>query len=63
VSDRTTKGAPVSRDLRLGTYGNWLDGSFCVWGEDLVAEVAPGLTELLGPSSRDRAPRVWSFGG
>ncbi|MEU1182417.1 DUF2716 domain-containing protein [Streptomyces sp. NPDC005820] len=55
----------VTADLRMGTYGNFVEESLCVFGADLVAEVEEDLTALLGTVlRRDGRPvgNVWSFG-
>ncbi|MFF3334605.1 DUF2716 domain-containing protein [Streptomyces sp. NPDC002888] len=55
----------VTADLRMGTYGNFVEESLCVFGADLVAEVEEELTGLLGTVlRRDGRPvgNVWSFG-
>lgn len=55
----------VTEDLRMGTYGNFVEESLCVFGADLVAEVEEELTELLGRVlRRDGRPagNVWTFG-
>ncbi|MEV0170425.1 DUF2716 domain-containing protein [Streptomyces sp. NPDC050803] len=55
----------VTEDLRMGTYGNWMEESLCVFGADLVAEVEEDLTRLLGTVlRRDGRPvgNVWTFG-
>ncbi|MFI1044517.1 DUF2716 domain-containing protein [Streptomyces griseoruber] len=55
----------VTADLRMGTHGNFVEESLCVFGADLVAEVEEDLTALLGTVlRRDGRPvgNVWSFG-
>ncbi|MGV9454913.1 DUF2716 domain-containing protein [Streptomyces sp. NPDC003635] len=55
----------VTEDLRMGTYGNFVEASLCVFGADLVAEVEEDLTRLLGTVlRRDGRPvgNVWTFG-
>ncbi|WP_328875350.1 DUF2716 domain-containing protein [Streptomyces sp. NBC_00287] len=55
----------VTDDLSMGTYGNFVEASLCVFGADLVAEVEEELTELLGRVlRRDGRPvgNVWTFG-
>ncbi|MGW6503012.1 DUF2716 domain-containing protein [Nonomuraea angiospora] len=55
----------VTKDLRMGTFGNWREASLCVFGAELLAHVDDDLTSLLGTVLR-RGGRpvgnVWSFG-
>jgi hypothetical protein len=44
----------LSTDLRLGTYGDHWEHTFCVFGAKLLAELETELTELLGTPIRRR---------
>ncbi|WP_405677516.1 DUF2716 domain-containing protein [Streptomyces sp. NBC_01511] len=54
----------LTSDLRLGTFGHPWEESLCVFGAELLAEVADELTDLLGTVMR-RGGRnegnVWTF--
>ncbi|MGW0593783.1 DUF2716 domain-containing protein [Streptosporangium sp. NPDC002607] len=54
----------VTKNLRMGTFGNWREASLCVFGDELLAHVDEELTDLLGIVLR-RGGRpvgnVWSF--
>jgi hypothetical protein len=55
----------TTADLRLGTFGDPLGQSLCVFGTDLLAEVEDDLTALLGIVLRrggNPVGNVWSFG-
>jgi hypothetical protein len=55
----------TTEDLRLGTFGDPLKFSLCVFGEDLLAVVEHDLTALLGTVLRRGGQNVgntWTFG-
>jgi hypothetical protein len=48
----------VTRDLRLGTFGHPFEQTLCVFGAELLAEVEPELTDLLGRPVRNSWRRM-----